>query len=207
MSRRLRLLAAALALAVVLVGCTAPEPSGLSGSPAPASSSPPDLAAMKAAAGIANCPQSDPSVKKNTFGLPDIVLQCLGGGHRVRLAGLRGRPMIINVWAQWCPPCRQEAPYLSEVAAHDTGNLMIMGIDYADPRPDYAIEFAQLSGWKYPQAVDSDKVLRIPLQLSAGPPQTLFVTAKGELVLRHAGPFSSAAEIRQLAKEYLGVHL
>ena len=42
---------------------------------------------------------------------------CLGGGREVRLAGLRGKPMMINVWAQWCGPCREEAPYLAEVAA------------------------------------------------------------------------------------------
>ena len=37
----------------------------------------------------------------------------------VRLAGLRGKPMMINVWAQWCGPCREEAPYLTEVATHE----------------------------------------------------------------------------------------
>ena len=70
---------------------------------------------MKKAAGIADCPRSDSDVAAVPSGLPDVVLPCLGGGREVRLAGLRGKPMMINVWAQWCGPCREEAPYLAEV--------------------------------------------------------------------------------------------
>ena len=77
---------------------------------------PSELAAQKKAAGIEDCPRSDPDVPAVTSGLPDLVLACLGGGREVRLAGLRGQPMMINVWAQWCGPCREEAPFISEVA-------------------------------------------------------------------------------------------
>jgi cytochrome c biogenesis protein CcmG, thiol:disulfide interchange protein DsbE len=165
-----------------------------------------DLTAQKKAAGIADCPTSDPSVPALGNGLPDITLPCLGGGRSVRLAGLRGQPMIINVWAQWCSPCRQEAPYLSAVAADRPAGVMILGIDFVDPRPDLALEFAQLSGWKYPQLQDLDKSLSESLQVSA-PPQTILVDADGKVVYRHAGPLSSAAELRSLAKQHLGADL
>jgi hypothetical protein len=72
---------------------------------------------------------------------------------------------------------------------------MIMGIDHDDPRPELAIEFAQLSTWKYPQLADPDVVLRSALQIS-GPPQTFFVRPDGTIAYRHAGPFNSAEEIR-----------
>jgi thiol-disulfide isomerase/thioredoxin len=163
-----------------------------------------DLAAMKKAAGIADCPRSDPDVAALPSGLPDVVLPCLGGGRDVRLAGLRGKPMMINVWAQWCGPCREEAPYLAEVAAENKSDLIIVGVDHADPRPDLAIEFAQLSSWTYPQLADPDVVLREALQIT-GPPQTFFVRPDGTIAYRHAGPFKSAAEIRDLADKHLGV--
>jgi thiol-disulfide isomerase/thioredoxin len=162
------------------------------------------LAAMKKAAGIADCPKSDPDVSAVPSGLPDVVLPCLGSGREVRLAGLRGKPMMINVWAQWCGPCREEAPYLADVARTNTSELMILGIDHADPQPALAIEFAQLSSWKYPQLADPDVVLRAELQIS-GPPQTLFVRPDGTIAYRHAGPFKSTDQIRDLARQHLGV--
>ena len=205
------LTAAVAILAVMLAGCSGSpilgEPPTPVESPTAALPTPvvtADLASMKKAAGIADCPKSDPEVTAVPSGLPDVVLPCLGGGREVRLAGLRGKPMMINIWAQWCEPCRAEAPYLSEVAAGNKSELMIIGIDHADPRPDLAIECAQLSAWTSPQIADPDVVLRSELQIT-GPPQTFLVRPDGTIAYRHAGPFSSAQEIRDMAQKYLGV--
>lgn len=210
-------------LALGLVGCTetptvtradlpsaGPSTAGPStaGPTTPASDPAPspteDLAALKQAAGIADCPVSDPDVAAEATGLPDVTLPCLGGGRQVRLAGLRGRPMVINVWAQWCGPCRQEAPFLAEVATVNKSDLMIMGIDFQDPDPARAITFAQVASWRYPQLADTDLAIRAPLQVSALP-QTFFVRADGTIAHRQFRPFASADEIRSLAREHLGV--
>ena len=162
------------------------------------------LQAQKKAAEIADCPASDQSALV-ADGLPDLTLECLGGGRSVRLAGLRGEPTMINIWGQWCPPCRAEAPFLTEVATDAPAGLRIIGVDYIDPRPDWAIEFAQLSSWTYPQLQDPDKRLESPLQLAAGIPQTLFVRADGTIAYQHRAPFRSAAEIRSLLRQHLDV--
>ena len=202
----LRLLAAA-SLIVPLLGCGAANPAQpASVPPAASTSAAPDLAALKKAARISDCPRSDASADAVPEGLPEITLGCLGGGRSVRLAGLRGRPMLINVWAQWCGPCREEAPFLAEVATSNRTDLLVLGIDYADPRPDRAIEFAQLSGWTYPQLVDATKRLQGPLRIP-GPPHTLLVAGDGRIVYRHSGPFRSTQEIRGLARRHLGVQL
>jgi cytochrome c biogenesis protein CcmG, thiol:disulfide interchange protein DsbE len=206
--RRGWLASTAAALVIVLASCAGPAapapPAESSAEAVPTPEMTADLAAMKKAAGIADCPRSDPDVAALPSGLPDVVLPCLGGGREVRLAGLRGKPMMINVWAQWCGPCREEAPHLAEVAAANQSDLIIVGIDHADPRPDLAIEFAQLSAWTYPQLADPDVVLRAELRIT-GPPQTFLVRPNGTIAYRHAGPFSSAAEIRDLADKHLGV--
>ncbi|GAA2092321.1 hypothetical protein GCM10009841_01200 [Microlunatus panaciterrae] len=202
-----------LGLLLLLAGCGQPAvtrgagPASSTGLAAPATTpATGELSAAKKKAAIEDCPASDPSVPAHQQGLPDLVLQCLGGGRPVRLAGLRGRPMMINIWAQWCPPCRQEAPFISEVAQQKQDRLLVLGVDYADPRPELAIEFAQLSGWRFPQLVDQDHALKDPLKI-IGPPQTLFVDAQGVVVYRHSGPFSSAEQIRELAQTHLGVTL
>src|SRR5947209_6951130 len=124
---RLRRAAVLAALALLAAGCgTGSEAE--TGAPPPAATSPTNLAAQKKAARIAGCPRSDPAVGVVPDGLPDLRLACLGGGRTVRLAGLRGRPMLINVWAQWCEPCREEAPQLSKVAAANHTPLLMLGI-------------------------------------------------------------------------------
>ena len=203
---RLRTGFAALAVLALAACGAAPTPEPSLPVPTVPVVAPSELAAQKKAAGIEDCPRSDPDVAAVTSGLPDLVLGCLGGGRDVRLAGLRGRPMMINVWAQWCGPCREEAPFISEVAATNESDLMIMGIDYEDPRPELAIEFAQLSAWTFPQLVDREKALSGPLQIT-GPPQTFFVRADGTIAYRHLGPFASADQIRAAARQHLGVVL
>jgi len=196
----------AVAAALVLAACSGTPAEPEVPMPNAPVISPGELEQAKKAAKIEDCPESDPTVAAASPGLPDLVLACLGGGREVRLAGLRGQPMMINIWAQWCQPCQDEAPFIAEVANANDSELMILGIDYEDPRPDRAIEFARVLAWRFPQLVDQDKVLAGPLQIS-GPPQTLFVRADGTIAGRHVGPFRSAGQIRAQAKQYLGVTL
>ena len=201
------LILAALCAALVLAGCGgSPPPEPALPEPSAPVISPGELEQAKQAAGIEDCPASDSTVAAVDSGLPDLVLSCLGGGRDVRLAGLRGQPMMINIWAQWCAPCQDEAPFIAEVANANDSELMILGVDYEDPRPDRAIEFARVLTWRFPQLVDQDKALAGPLQIT-GPPQTFFVRADGTIAGRHVGPFRSAEQIRSQAQEYLGVTL
>jgi cytochrome c biogenesis protein CcmG/thiol:disulfide interchange protein DsbE len=213
MRRHVAWLAALVALLLILTGCDAGivtrSSSRVSETPGVQPSPPSDeqLAAQKAAAGIPDCPDSDWYIPSTAGGLPDEELSCLGGGQSVRLAGLRGRPMMINVWAQWCGPCRQEAPYLAKFAQEtDPSQLLILGVNFDDPRPDLALEFAQVTSWKFPQLQDADATLRESLQIS-GPPQTFFVTADGIITYRNVAPFKSTRQIRDIVKERLGVQL
>lgn len=155
-------------------------------------------------AGIADCPPSDPDVPARPDGLPEVTLPCLGGDSQVRLAGLRGKPTVINVWAQWCGPCRAEAPFLQQLQAGAGDRLNLIGIDFVDPRPELAIEFAREAGWNYPQLVDADKAVAPGLKV-VGPPQTILVDADGKIVHTHPGPFRSADEAKQLIGDKLGV--
>lgn len=140
-----------------------------------------------------------------TGSLPDISLPCLGPGPDIRLADLRG-PLLVNVWAQWCGPCRDEAPYLAALRRKAAGKVELLGIDYADPRREQAVKFAVDQQWDYPHLADADKQLAGPLRV-AGPPLTAFVGADGAVRYVHRGPFRSQQELDQLVKDKLGVSL
>jgi thiol-disulfide isomerase/thioredoxin len=164
------------------------------------------LAAAKRRAGIANCPTTKAGVPPHSDGLPDLRLDCLGGGRPVQLADLRGTPTVINIWAQWCRPCRQEAPHLAAIARSAGDRVRFLGIDYDDPDPAAAIAFARAAGWRYPQLQDPDKQIQSRLRL-IGVPATVFVAADGSISYRHNGPFRSDDQLRTAIHDHLGVTL
>jgi cytochrome c biogenesis protein CcmG/thiol:disulfide interchange protein DsbE len=201
---------------IMMAGCTAGDPVTRSTVPpatptAPAGSTPQpaddpgELASQKAATGIAECTTPEQAAPVDG-GLPDLTLDCLGGGQQVRLSDLRGTPMVINVWAQWCGPCRTEAPFLAEVSRQSGHRVEFLGIDFIDPFPGRAIAFADEAGWRFPQLVDPDGAIQVPMRLQA-PPQSVFVRADGTVAYTHIGPITSAEQLRELIATHLGVTL
>ena len=198
---RVRALAAGLAALALLAGCSAAAPSS---EPAPDLRVEPALVAQREAAGIPDCPVTPASVTPVADGLPDVLLGCLGSGRQVNLAGVRGTPMVINIWAQWCAPCRLEAPFLKEFAARAGDDVLVLGIDYADPDPALALEFAAMAGWTYPHATDPLKRTAGPLRFQ-GIPITLYVDADGRIAYREVGGITSTQQLVDGAQEHLGV--
>lgn len=193
----------AAALTLVLAGCVSPVPGGADVPvitlPAP-TPQPTNLVEARKAAGIADCPASSdgPAVPG---GMPDVTLDCLGGDTTLRLAGLRG-PLLVNLWAQWCEPCRSEAAHLSAFASTQK-KVAVLGIDYSDPSPALAIEFAQLTNMTYPHLADEEHQLKGPLGIT-GIPYTLLIDSSGKIIARHPGQFISLENVQQWVAEGLG---
>ena len=172
----------------------------------PLAPAPTDLRRARVDAGIPDPPVADAAIAAVAGGLPDVTLEALGGGSPTRLAGVRGRPMVINFWAQWCAPCREEAPRLRELLARGKDQVLLVGVDTADPRADLAIEFATLVRWFYPHLADPEKQLHGALGLP-GLPSTVFVRADGVVAHRHPGLIRTDEELFGLVKDHLGVVL
>lgn len=183
---------------LTLTGCL---PSAEGGLTTGGSAQAPERIEQRKAAGIAECPAL-PAQKVVDYGLPEVDLECLGGDTKVSLASLRGKPMLINVWAQWCPPCRAEAKPLAEFAGKAGDKVRIIGIDYNDPDPAKALEFAALSGWRYPQLYDPQGSISEPMKVR-GIPQTILVDADGRVVYRHSGGLESSEQIVDLVNRHL----
>lgn len=189
-------LAALVAAVLCVAGCASSEPSPSS---SPVSSS--DLRALREQYGVPDCPTSDADAEAVEGGLPRTALPCLGSDKVVNLAGLPREPMVINLWAQWCAPCREESPFLRDVATK-RDDVAFLGINYNDPKPDWALEFASVVQWPYPHVQDLDKELRAELNVP-GIPMTLFVDAAGRIVYTHPGVLKSSAQLEQLIEEHL----
>lgn len=119
----------------------------------------------------------------------------------VSLAQFRGRPLVINFWASWCPPCRKEMPALERVAKLLVGRAAFVGLDTQDER-SAGLAFARSRGVTYPLASDTSQVW------SAygiyGLPVTLFVSADGRILGKQLGGLTQA-RLEALVHQVFGV--
>jgi thiol-disulfide isomerase/thioredoxin len=107
------------------------------------------------------------------------------------LAELEGTPLLVNIWASWCAPCRDEAPHLAEAHAEFGDRVQFLGLDILDERGS-ARAFMREYGWTYPSVFDGPGAIRDGLGI-LGQPATLFYDASGELVMTWSGPLTDEA--------------
>ncbi|MFT4187800.1 MAG: TlpA disulfide reductase family protein [Aeromicrobium sp.] len=182
--------AAALLLAFLLAAC-APDRSANERT----QGAPVDDAVVAAArdAGIEDCPPGG-------AGGGDLV--CLATGEPVDLFDLDG-PVVVNVWAHWCEPCREELPLLARAAREYAGEVTFVGVLFADEDPEAAVELAVEAGVAYPQAADRSSSLRVPLSLR-GLPATVFLV-DGEVVGAQPTPYTDYGGLVSDIAEHLEV--
>ncbi|HEY7874062.1 MAG TPA: TlpA disulfide reductase family protein [Actinomycetota bacterium] len=110
--------------------------------------------------------------------VPEFELELLDGSGTISSDDLRGGPVVINFWASWCLPCREEAPLFEEAwQEHRDDGLTVLGVDLRDA-PAKAEEFVDDYGVTYPIVVDPDEELAGELDVE-GLPQTFFVDSEG----------------------------
>jgi cytochrome c biogenesis protein CcmG, thiol:disulfide interchange protein DsbE len=112
---------------------------------------------------------------------PGFRLDRLDRPGKLSLAEYRGRPVILNFWASWCIPCKQEAPLLESVwKRYRTRGLVVLGVDINDLRGD-ARHFARTNGMTYPLVYGGYGDTTSDYGLT-GVPETFFVARSGRLV-------------------------
>ena len=120
---------------------------------------------------------------------PAFDLPLLSGG-RITNAELAGRVAVINIWASWCPPCREEAPALRRVSeAADPDRVVFLGVARNDT-PDAARGFIEDFEVRYPNAIEDGSFGRA--FGVRGIPMTFVLDADGLIVASHFGPISES---------------
>lgn len=168
--RGARLVAAAVAVAFLTLGCrpSPPPPAAVDGRPATNATS-----ASLLPTGV--------------FSLPAFDFE----GFQRLMSELKGTPVIVNIWASWCPPCRHEAALLARAAASHGEQVQFLGVDILDNRSDAQAYLARYDV-PYPSVFDASGQIRNRLGF-IGIPETVFYDAGGTVAFVWTAPITADA--------------
>jgi cytochrome c biogenesis protein CcmG/thiol:disulfide interchange protein DsbE len=133
---------------------------------------------------------------------PPLSLPALDAPGRRSLASYRGRVVVLNFWASWCPPCRAETPLLQRWHRRMAARGTVIGVDVLDVTDD-ALAFARARGLDYPLVRDRDGGTARDFGV-AGYPETVVVDRRGRVAAIQRGPVDDsfyASQVLPLLRE------
>ncbi len=113
---------------------------------------------------------------------PDFTLKTFDG-KAVSLSDYRGKPVVLNFWASYCHPCREEFPLFREQLAAHPGDFVVLGVDAKDIESD-AKKFANDQKATWPIVVDASNDVAKAYGVAAVP-QTFFIRPNGTIAVRY----------------------
>ena len=128
---------------------------------------------------------------------PDFSLTTLSG-ESVRLADLRGHPVVVNFWASWCPPCLTELPALvSAWNAQRSAGLQVLAVNGDDERPAVIRDFTTRMALPFPVLLDARARVNDRYHVT-GLPTTVFIDSAGIVRALNPGPIDAETLARYL---------
>jgi len=123
---------------------------------------------------------------------PDFTLPLLREeGSSITLSDLRGKRVLLNFWASWCVPCKQEAPVLAAAWKRwESKGVVFLGVDAQDSKK-WAMAFEDKYGIEYQSVVDGTQEIMAKYGV-LGFPETFFIGRDGTIVDKYIGPLDEA---------------
>ena len=188
-----------------LIGCqpstAAPQPSPAPAPAPPAVTEPPSSSPAAPPSVTQPAPPPIPEGVTVGYRAPDFELQTLDG-QTVKLSALRGKPVLVNFWATWCPPCKAEMPYLQQINDEwkDKG-LILLAIDLIGTKsgtvtetPDVVRKF--MADYNLSMIVPLDDGLKTAKAYAVTAiPSTFLIDIDGVIRYKKIGAFANKAEI------------
>jgi thiol-disulfide isomerase/thioredoxin len=137
---------------------------------------------------------------KNAETAPPFLLRAING-KIVSTADWKGKVVILNFWATWCPPCREEIPELVQLQAKYKDKLEIVGVSEDDDGPEKVAKFAQQHGMNYPIVMATPELIADYGGVPALPTSFL-IDPQGRVMQKHTGLYEYDVyerEVRALA--------
>lgn len=130
--------------------------------------------------------------------------ELLPGGtdaYEKRIAALQGYPVVVNIWASWCGPCRFEFPTLQKLAARYGKRVAFLGVNSQDS-DDAAATFLAEAPVPYPSYTDPGTGLIESLGGRGGLPDTAFYDRNGKLLFLRQGAYADASALEADVRRY-----
>jgi thiol-disulfide isomerase/thioredoxin len=140
---------------------------------------------------------------------PEFQMTKLGSTEKVKLSDFSGKPVLVNFWATWCPPCRYEMPWLLNVYnKYKDQGFVVLGVDAGEKVPADMVEatvrqYVESQGLEFPILMDQGTY---QLQQSwgvGGLPASFIINPKGTISYVHTGMFPNEATLENLVQKIL----
>ena len=116
-------------------------------------------------------------------------------GRVIAEAFAKGTPVVVNLWAEWCVPCREEMPLLQREALKELGNVMFLGLLTKPVSVSKAASFFKGESLPYPSLVDKPGKVLDSFGGLSGLPKTIIYDAKGNQVIVHQGAYANLKDL------------
>ncbi|WP_448222369.1 TlpA disulfide reductase family protein [Gordonia iterans] len=165
------------------------------------------LAQARADAALVPCPQSSAPVPGGAA-LRGVSALCLADGRPIDLgAATAGRPVVVNMWAVWCLPCRRELPLFDELHSRAGDRVDVLAVHARDGgnKPYAILQFLKEVGVHLPTVADTDGSVAAALKAPRVYPSTILIRADGTVAAVLPRVFNSYDDLAGVVHKELGV--